>query len=179
MSAAKWLPVPDLTVDDWTAPGIPVPFSESDWRQKSEFGAIFGGVGRVRQTFDTAGESVLRVIEASRTLIGALVDPEENTGLRYEEATWRRAAEFVRRHVESIWETHGVLGQDPRILPGPDGSVDLHWETKSYELLINVPRDPGIPASFYGDDRGSIAIRGTLDPASLNPGVLMWLRRQG
>jgi hypothetical protein len=39
------------------------------------------------------------------------------------------------------------------ILPGPYGSIDLHWRTPKRELLINVPDDAEGPASYYGDDR--------------------------
>ena len=65
----------------------------------------------------------------------------------------------------------------PSIMPGPGGSIDVHWKNKSFELLINFPPAPGAPATFYGDDYGTIVIKGQLDPMSKNPGMLLWLKK--
>jgi hypothetical protein len=66
----------------------------------------------------------------------------------------------------------------PDIAPGPDGSIDLHWDYPAYEMLINIPRDESSMAGFYGDDRGRISIKGKFDPSQVNEGLLLWLMRK-
>ena len=43
------------------------------------------------------------------------------------------------------------LGQ-PSLTAGTDGSVDLHWNSDEYELIMNVP-ERALPATYYGDDK--------------------------
>jgi len=64
----------------------------------------------------------------------------------------------------------------PAILPGPDGSIDLHWKTEKYELLINIPGDLNAPASFYGDNYSTLKLEGTFDLKQLNFILIDWLR---
>ena len=67
----------------------------------------------------------------------------------------------------------------PEILPGPGGSIDLHWKTDARELLINVPADPQDTISYYGDDRAEDtenAIRGKNIESSKNTEwIFLWL----
>jgi hypothetical protein len=69
----------------------------------------------------------------------------------------------------------------PKILPGPHGSIDLHWKMPKRELLINIPANPEEPGSYYGDDREEgteNAIRGkNLDVSANNEWIFMWLMK--
>lgn len=57
-----------------------------------------------------------------------------------------------------------VLGVDlPEILPGPDGSIDLHWDYPGYEILINISAGPDAKVGFYGDDRSTVQVKGSFD----------------
>lgn len=49
-----------------------------------------------------------------------------------------------------------------KTLPCLDGSVDVHWKTPGFELLVNVKPDGSV--SFYGDDYGSQQIKGGWKP---------------
>ena len=46
--------------------------------------------------------------------------------------------------------------------------MDVHWMEESFELLVNIPADTGQRAEFYGDDYGSIYVKGNLDPTAFN-----------
>ena len=116
------------------------------------------------------------IIEASRAILELELD-EDEAQAPYAEETWTRAVEFLRRNAKWIWDTLGLVVDLPEILPGPDGSIDLHWDYPGYEMLINIPADPTNKAGFYGDDRGEIQIKGSFDPRSHNYGVLLWLAR--
>lgn len=116
------------------------------------------------------------IIEASRAILELELD-EDEAQAPYTEETWTRAVEFLRRNAKWVSDTLGLVVDLPEILPGPDGSIDLHWDYSAYEMLINIPADPNAKAGFYGDDRGEIQIKGSFDPRSHNYGLLLWLAK--
>lgn len=116
------------------------------------------------------------IIEASRAILELELD-EAEAQAPYAEETWTRAVEFLRRNAKWVWDTLGLVVDLPEILPGPDGSIDLHWDYPGYEMLINIPADPTNKAGFYGDERGEIQIKGSFDPRRHNHGLLLWLAR--
>ena len=65
----------------------------------------------------------------------------------------------------------------PQINPGPEGSIDVHWKTRQFELLLNFPADPTLPAGFYGDDYGTLKIKGKMRTEGFNQGLLLWLMK--
>jgi hypothetical protein len=72
-----------------------------------------------------------------------------------------KAVRFVGSQIAWAYE-HGLVLDIPDIGPGPDdGSIDVHWCTKKYELLVNVKRSE--QAAFYGDDYGERKIKGSFD----------------
>ena len=60
----------------------------------------------------------------------------------------------------------------PKIYHGPAGSIDILWKHPKYRILINIPEDPNVPATFYGDDYKLEQIEGKFDPNKLNMKVL-------
>jgi hypothetical protein len=120
-------------------------------------------------------DHIEEAIRNSRWVLAIELDDDAGVTERYSEATLDRAGEFLRRHALWLWSNHGVVIDAPRLEPGPNGSIDIHWKTGRYELLVNIRSDPSARAGFYGDDYGTISIKGTLDPSACNKGVLMWL----
>ncbi len=116
-------------------------------------------------------------IVRSREMLEFPNDWDEDGAKPIDKEAWRRAATFLLRHAESAWRFNASLLDAPDITPCPDGSVDLHWEYPSYGMLINFPVDPAKRAGFYGDDRGTLFIKGTFDPETLNRGLLDWLSK--
>jgi len=95
----------------------------------------------------------------------------------YSKDTLDRAAAFLTMQSDTVKKHHGLILPVPRILPGPDGSIDIHWKRQGWELLVNIPSDPSEMAVFYGDDYGSSKIKGSLDPKDFNLGIAAWLMR--
>jgi hypothetical protein len=118
-----------------------------------------------------------RAIEASRKLLELAYDWDDEGALPIQETTWQRAAGFVARQARWLWDFSGISFPTPDIAPVPDGSIDLHWDRPHFELLINIPPEPSVPAGFYGDDRGSLSIQGHLDTSRLNEALILWLAR--
>jgi len=93
----------------------------------------------------------------------------------YSPITVERAVTFLASYAREMWVAHGIEPPIPRIGPGPDGSVDIHWKEQTWELLVNLPADEREMAVFYGDNYGAQKIRGSLDPRKFNLGIAEWL----
>lgn len=88
---------------------------------------------------------------------------------------------FLERYACRARNLHGIRIDAPVIGPGPDGSIDLHWnrQTAHFVLLLNIRRagDPSGPAGFFGRDNTGTEIEGSFDPNVFNLGLLEWLIR--
>jgi hypothetical protein len=133
-----------------------------------------------KQMMPASLEGIEEEIGRSRRILDLPEDWDEEGAVGYSEDTWARAIQYLRRQALACWFHQGVAIPRPRIGPGPAGSIDIHWQTASYELLINVPRDESARATFYGDDYGALSIKGTFDPSAQPAGhlaLVSWLTR--
>jgi hypothetical protein len=87
-----------------------------------------------------------------------------------------RASAFLRVQSRESRERFEKFPPAPYVSPGPDGSVDLHWERPGWGLLINVPADES-PATFYGDGGRMCRIKGSFDPRTCDLGIINWLSK--
>jgi hypothetical protein len=130
---------------------------------------------------DVAIKHITEAIEQSKYILKFEDDWDDEGSPAYKVSTWERATTFLRRSAQLLWKEYHVALDAPKILPGPAGSIDLHWKTTRRELLINIPDTPDEPANFYGDDSASNehpakqTIKGILDTAKDNQWLLMWL----
>ena len=114
-------------------------------------------------------------IEHAKTILTLGNDWDEEGGAAYSENVFARAVAFVAAHSTKGYDLCSSYPPAPRISPGPDGSIDLHWKRKTWELLVNIPADDSQMAVFYGDDYGAAKIRGSFDPRTVNLGIVNWL----
>jgi hypothetical protein len=98
-------------------------------------------------------------------------DPEDENFVPLSKETLERAVHFLIPY----FSLFSVSDYSFKVLPGPDGSIDILWKNSKRELLVNIPADKAEPASFYGDDFGRLSIKGKMETSSLHPSVLMWL----
>lgn len=152
---------------EWTDPKDP----PASWREHhaeshSNF-RIFGGLD-IYEGLKAEIEQAKRILELEDDW-----DGEGSSG--YSEDTFNRAVAFLTTHAEWLWESCSKRSPAPRIGPGPDGSIDLHWKQPSWELLVNIPADANEMATFYGDNYEAQKIRGSLDPKNFNLGIATWL----
>ena len=113
--------------------------------------------------------------EMSRQLLTLQEDWDGNGGQAFTEEHWRRVVCFLSDNALWLWERERLCIPDPKIIPGPGRSIDVHWKSDELELLLNVPEDASLPASFYGDDHKRDAINGTLGIAHDNFWLMLWL----
>jgi hypothetical protein len=116
-------------------------------------------------------------IRASRAILDLEDNWDDEGSPGYAEETWNRATKFIRYIARNYWRLNGVWVIPPRILPGPNGSIDIHWKTQKRELLINIPADEEIAVGYFGSGGPNDTIKGKLDIFSQNEWILMWLLR--
>ena len=95
----------------------------------------------------------------------------------YSKATLERAAAFLVQSTRELWQRHQRVVPVPQIEPGPDGSVDFHWQAGDRELLLNLPSDPNEMVDFYGDSSAGESIKGRAYTSTVGPWLLSWLTR--
>lgn len=131
-----------------------------------------------RATTQRISTRLAEAIRASRYILDLEDDWDEEGSPRFNEATWQRATNFVKQVVSSFrQQPNGFWVDPPRILPGPKGSIDIHWKTSKRELLINVPENLSEPADYYGSGGSMDIIKGKLETSAKNEWILTWLTR--
>lgn len=124
---------------------------------------------------------VVRAIEESRWILDLRDDWDGEGASAYSRDTWQRATDFLKRCAARGWARFGLEIPAPEIGPGPDGSIDLHWNDprERFVLLINIRRDgdPDGPAGFYGRNDSGTELKGKLNPDAPSAGLLEWLCR--
>ena len=122
---------------------------------------------------------MLDVIDAARGMVEWLDNWDGEGSPGYAEATWNRAAAFVRDNAIRLWEDGEKLMDAPDIQPGAMGRIVIEWSVGDRELIVAIPAEAMEQAEFYGyDGRRTITIKGKLDTASpLSPWLLLWTVR--
>ena len=113
------------------------------------------------------------VLETASEIVSVRFDQDEPTILS---AAFDRARKFLRTQSLEMKKRLGYFPPTPNISPGPNGSVDLHWEQPTWRLLVNIPATE-THASFYGECAGNGKIKGNLDPNRWNLGITSWLSK--
>src|SRR5262245_38892437 len=90
-------------------------------------------------SFPSELDHLRAVIEESRSMLDLEDDWDEAGSPGYDEATWRRAVEFLVQNAMLLREECHLRVEAPRIGKGPDGSIDLDWRLPKRELLVNIP----------------------------------------
>lgn len=103
---------------------------------------------------------------------------EEEDAPLYSRETLHRASAFLKAQSAQAFRMYGAFAPVPNIGIGPNGSVDLHWKKKVWELLVNIPGDNRELATYYGDDYGEQKISGSFYQTTFDYGIVMWLMRK-
>jgi hypothetical protein len=103
-------------------------------------------------------------IETARREILALPeDWDDAASPRYDLATLDRAANVLNRMAAVALTRRSEL-QVPAISPASHGSIDLYWSlTHAHTLLINVPAEVGVAATYSGRKGTQNTTAGTLE----------------
>lgn len=166
---------------DWKARDWPGVLPITHWLHREKATPVTQARVFVRVDADSALPSalsgVMEAIERSREITELRDDWDGEGSAGYSVETWKRATDYLRWTALSCWEQFRVAIPPPWIIPGPEGSIDLHWQAETYELLVNVPGAPE-KATFYGDHRNGMFIEGRFTPEAKEIGrlaLVAWL----
>ena len=116
-------------------------------------------------------------IQLSRNILNLNDDWDEEGSKGYAKDTWDRTVAWVKKSTQAFRNQRGFWVDPPRILPGPEGSIDIHWKTSKRELLINVPENLQEPADYYGCGEPKDTVKGKFDTSLSNEWILVWLTK--
>lgn len=94
----------------------------------------------------------------------------------YSEQTWKRAAQFLADNALVFYRKRAGRIPLPAIHHGPEGSIDLYWNTAVRRLLVNIPADPNAAGTYHGSD-GQSEVKGRLGVPNENLWLMVWLAR--
>lgn len=159
-----------LRYDDESIPDVLTRLIESSKRFKTDL---------PRSLKESTANELDRALERFKEDALTLPENWDDQGAKaFSENFWQEIREFLLL-------IHGTLyleGQNipfPLVLPNSDGSLDIDWETKEFELLINYPPDPVELIHIYGEKLGSpkneLDVRINRELASLV--VIAWMKK--
>ena len=90
------------------------------------------------------------VLDKSRNILALQDDFDEEGSVHYAENTYKRAVEFVRKLWKFSVENLISIPSLPKILPGPNGSIDVYLDSKSLSFLANIPNSLEKNITYYG-----------------------------
>ena len=82
---------------------------------------------------------LLTSINESRWILELNDNWDDGGSCSYKEEVWERARKFLFKLAVESAKKYSFTIFIPSILPGPDGSIDLHWKMNDYEFLVNIP----------------------------------------
>ena len=91
---------------------------------------------------------IKQAIEDSKYLLSFKKDWDDEGSEPYNKEVWDRATLFVLCNAEWLLSKNLPM-YIPDILPGPDGSIDISWETEKFDCLLNFPDDNSGLAHYY------------------------------
>ena len=145
-------------------PGIRSPSTSKAWIDE-----IQAVVSSLYHEMDEAGVRIL-----------AMEDNWDGQGARpCKPLTWARASAFLKQLALDVWKKKQKVIKPPAIALVPDGSIDIHWKTSEFDVLVNIPEGDDESATFSADDYGQNATRGTLDVHAPSPVLVYWLVEYG
>jgi hypothetical protein len=85
------------------------------------------------------------------TRLGHDWDGEGSQG--YSVNTWKRMRRFILRHAALTETCLRATLPPPSINPADHGSLDVFWQLKDRQLLINFPQEESEPITYYGQNK--------------------------
>ncbi len=94
-------------------------------------------------------KGIYNEIEKSKYILDLKDDYDDEGAESYSYEIWEKATKFLIDNAKEIFFQKQKVIDTPRILHGPNGSIDILWKNSEYRLLINIDSDSTL--SFYGD----------------------------
>lgn len=135
-------------------------------------------IGQTRMLVPIVFKDIYNEIEKSRYMLEFEDDWDDEGSSKYEIETWEKAMLFLINYSTKIYDQYNEIILAPSIFHSINGSIDLLWKNKQYQLLINIPKDVG-PAKFYGDNFEMNSVEGSFDTSTFSVGLMLTLLDHG
>ena len=116
-----------------------------------------------------------RIKQSRNHILSLPKDFDGDNSTAYRAETVDRAVMFVKKLAISALKVNNTIIPAPKIMPGPDGSVDVCWKEDSFSLLINFPDDTDDLPTYFGEDTAGNTTEGSFDGSKLDQVFLFWL----
>ena len=93
---------------------------------------------------------LLPAIEKSKYILELPSNWDGEGAEAYTLAVWRKAILFLIKYATWVFKLHRKIIAIPSIYHAPNGSIDIYWETSTFNMLLNVSDKDY--ATYYGDD---------------------------
>ena len=123
---------------------------------------------------------IQQAIDSSRKILEWPDDWDDEGSKSYKAATWERSVKWLQEAAIAYHKQLGIWIEPPQILPGPEGSIDIHWKIQEYErreLLINFSENEDDPVEYYGQGNKKDLIKGSIDISQSSVWILSWLMK--
>lgn len=100
-------------------------------------------------------------IEASKYILELEAGWDGENGEAYSVTVWERAVTFLADLYVTVLHTFNIIPDYPRIYHGPDGSIDVLWETNRCKILANFPKDERLHIDYYGEYSNQNSFKGS------------------
>ena len=120
-------------------------------------------------------EAIAKSIEKSRSILDLEENWDDDGAEAYLPETWKKTGVFLIDFASLAWNHLAEVIDPPKIYEGPEGSLDILWDTERFNLLINIPKE-GTLAEYSGDNGEGESMHGKLDCAKPKLGLITLLK---
>jgi len=97
-------------------------------------------------------KAITEAIKKSESILNLEENWDGEGAESYTREVWSSATNFLWQLAEWAYIHLKLIIPVPRILPSDEGSIDLHWKTDKYELLVSIPSNTDEAIDYYGDN---------------------------
>nr|WP_315396828.1 hypothetical protein [uncultured Sphingobacterium sp.] len=91
-----------------------------------------------------------KVFKKSEYILALETDWDDNEAISYSVDDWSKSINFLIQFSEAIYHKFNKKIESPEIYHGPNGSIDILWESDNFKLLLNILHDDSV--TFYGSN---------------------------
>lgn len=106
---------------------------------------------------------IFNAITESKYILKLEDDWDDDGAKSYKAATWTKAIIFLINYSNWTFNKLNKKLSTPRILQGPNGSIDIYWKNSNFLFLMNIPEEGD--ATYYGEDYKKNKCEGAFDPS--------------
>lgn len=132
---------------------------------------IQGEIGSTRNSLEEISGTVKWLRSLEKGWDGEEAEPINEKYIEQAESLLKSWAYAALTH----FANRGGAIEPPKARPTTDSTIDLHWKTDSYELIVNIGQCGEKTAVYYGDDYDSDRTEGTFPIDKEYPTPLLWL----